>query len=184
MCARMDHKYRIFPLFDTTQRPADQAGRDKIRDARRKVFEAAREEAAERPKVDWGALRKGVKYHQLKILMRTSPEDSGVAAEWKKLEGVWKHVRKDGSYRIKRITKNSEVLENYDADGKLLGKNESPMRIEIKEGINHFYVYHPRVTYHSVYKVHNGKWYEQLRGVFRNTGGAPNNFLVYERVKE
>ena len=178
------HKYRIFHLFNTALRPADQEGRDKVRDARRQVFEAARENASERPQVDWESLRKGVKYHQLRMVLKTSPEDSGVAAEWRKLAGSWKHVYKNGSYRIKRITKNTEVLEWYDAEGTLKGKNESPMRIEIKEGVNHFYVHHANGTYHSVYKVHDGKWYEQLRGVFRNTKSTPDKFLVYERVKE
>ncbi|MBB77009.1 MAG: hypothetical protein CMJ75_21085 [Planctomycetaceae bacterium] len=134
--------------------------------------------------MDWKALRKGVKSHQLRLLLRTDPEDNAVAAEWKKLEGSWKHVHKNGSHRIKRITKNKEVLEWYDTDGKLKGTNASPMRIEIKEGVSHCYVYHPRGTYHSESKVHDGKWYEQLRGVFRNAKSAPDKFLVYERTEE
>ena len=182
--SRKAHKYRIFHLLDTAQRPTDQEGRDKIREARRKVFAEAREKSPERVQVNWEALRKGVKSHQLRLLLRTDPEDSAVASEWKKLEGSWKHVYKNGSYRIKRITKNKEVLQWYDADGKLKGTNESPMRIEIKEGVSHFYVYHAQATYHSVYKVHDGKWYEQLRGVFRNTKSAPDKFLVYERTEE
>jgi hypothetical protein len=56
------------------------------------------------------------------------------------------------------------------------------MRIEVREGLNHFYAYHETGPYHSIYKVQNGVWYEQLNSIFSNNDGRPDQFLIYERL--
>ena len=58
------------------------------------------------------------------------------------------------------------------------------MRVEVHGGLNHFYSLHPQGDYHSIYKVHEGKWYEQLRGIQRNHAVRPNGFIVYDRIEE
>ena len=107
-------------------------------------------------------------------------------AEWSKLVGVWKATREDGTYRIKRITKGNEVLENYSAQGELLSSRKSDMKLDRHYGLNFFTV---RIgtpyEWTSIYKVYNGKWYEQLRGIFAEGDQvAPDAFLIYERVKD
>jgi hypothetical protein len=41
-----------------------------------------------------------------------------------------------------------------------------------------------RGSYTSIYKVHEGKWYEQLRGIFANSEQPPNAFLIYDRIED
>jgi hypothetical protein len=111
--------------------------------------------------------------------------DSSASAEtreWQKLEGSWKHTNKNGSYRIKRISPYREVLENYSKDGIKQGHNVSPMKIEIKNGLRFFYSIHPNGTWRSIYHIKDGKWYEQLRGIFGETNAKPNDFLIYEKI--
>ena len=115
--------------------------------------------------------------------MRTDRNLHPVRMEWNKLKGAWKHTYEDGSYRIKRISWGTEQLEHYDAKGSLTGKGVVPMRIEVKGGLNHFYAFHPNGTYHSIYKIHDGKWYEQFRGIWREGNATPDAFLVYERLE-
>ena len=55
------------------------------------------------------------------------------------------------------------------------------MSIRVKDGIKHFSAHHGNGTYHGIYDVHDGKWYEQLRGIFHNVPGNPDGFLVYEK---
>ena len=59
------------------------------------------------------------------------------------------------------------------------------MKLDRHNGLNFFTV---RIgtpgEYTSIYKVYNGKWYEQLRGIFAEGNGAPDAFLIYERVKD
>lgn len=106
--------------------------------------------------------------------------------EWSKLTGAWKATLPDGNYRIKRLTEGSEVLEVYNSEGELQRRMESDMAIERYKGLNFFTV---RIgtpwEYTSIYKVHEGKWYEQLRGIFAdNNRLEPNAFLIYERIEE
>ena len=56
------------------------------------------------------------------------------------------------------------------------------MRIYIKDGIKHFSTYHPKVTWNTIYEIHAGKWYEQMRGIYHRTDSDPNQFIIYERV--
>ena len=54
------------------------------------------------------------------------------------------------------------------------------MRLERHGGLNFFSV---RIgtpqEYTSIYKVHDGKWYEQLRGIFADDDdSAPDQFLT------
>ena len=122
---------------------------------------------------------KNVKY---KMVMATDLKTSAVSQEWQKLQGAWKHTYPNGNYRIKRISPYREVLENYSKDGIKQGSNVSPMKIEIKNGLKFFYSIHPNGTWRSIYHIKDGKWYEQLRGIFGETNAKPNDFMVYEKT--
>ncbi len=170
-----NHNYQIIHVIDTSKQPKTDEERKSIQDKRRAIF------SDDTNNTDWDSLRTHVGGGRMTLILKSSGEANPENAEWQKLQGTWKHVREDGSYRIKKISMGLEVLEGYEADGSLKFKYEVPMRIEVRQGINHFYVYHPKGTYHSVYKVHDGKWYEQGRGIFRNTKSAPDKFLIYEK---
>jgi hypothetical protein len=173
------HQYRIFHLLDSTKMPSTDEEKAQLD----QKTQALQDDSSDNTK--WNELRKGVSGGQLKWVMKTSAEINPVNAEWEKLKGAWKCVRSDGSYRIKRIEPYQETLEVYDASGELKNTNVIPMRIEIKDGVNHFYTFYPQGTYHSVYKVHDGQWYEQGRGIFRATSkNAPDNFLIYDRIED
>ena len=73
------------------------------------------------------------------------------------------------------------VSNVYDTEGQLTRQTVVPMKIEVKGGLNHFHALHPQGTYHSLYKVADGKWYEQMRGIFHNSRGKPDSMLIYER---
>jgi hypothetical protein len=135
-----------------------------------------------KPQVDWNRLREMQGGPQYEIVLKANPEFHPVKSEWKKLVGNWKHTHENGNYRIKRITPHTEQLEMYKADGTLIGKGIFPMKIEVKGGLNHFYSFKPNWTYHSIYKVADGKWYEQMRGIWRDANGKPDTFLVYEKL--
>ena len=135
-----------------------------------------------KPMVDWDTLREMQAGPQFEIVLKANPKFHPVKNEWKKLQGNWKHSREDGSYRIKRIRQGTEQLEFYDAEGNLSNQVIVPMKIEVKGGLNHFYSFHPNGTYHSIYKVHDNKWYEQMRGIWKNGNGEPNKFIVYEKL--
>ena len=122
---------------------------------------------------------KGVEYE---LVFRADPTASAINQEWEKLKGSWKHTYKDGSYRIKRISPYKEVLELYSKDGVKKNQYESPMKIEIKNGLKYFYSIHSNGTWRSIYNIKDGKWYEQLRGIFGETNANPNDFLIYERI--
>jgi hypothetical protein len=101
----------------------------------------------------------------------------------KKLECSWKHTNSNGNYRIKRISPYKEILEFYNKEGEKQNSFTLPMRIEIKGGLNHFYSLHSDGTYHGIYKVKEGRWYEQLRGMFRGVRGQPDGFLIYDKIE-
>ncbi|MDG1890755.1 MAG: hypothetical protein P8L18_05535 [Verrucomicrobiota bacterium] len=131
--------------------------------------------------VSWDTLRHMEDGMQTEVVLRVSMDHHPVQNEWAKLQGNWRHTHEDGSYRIKRISPHTEQLEVYDAEGRLTMQAVVPMKIEIKGGLNHFYALHPQGTYHSIYKIVDGKWYEQMRGIWRDGGGRPDAFLVYEK---
>ena len=116
------------------------------------------------------------------VIYMLDPSASAEAREWQKLQGSWKHTNQNGNYRIKRISPYREVLENYSKDGIKQGSNVSPMKIEIKNGLKFFYRIHPNGTLRSIYHIKDGKWYEQLRGIFGETNAKPNDFLIYEKI--
>jgi hypothetical protein len=116
------------------------------------------------------------------VVSMLDPSTSAEAKEWQKLQGSWKHTYEDGSYRIKRISRYKEVLEGYSKEGIKKNQNESPMKIEIKNGLKFFYSIHPNGTWRSIYHIKDGKWYEQLRGIFGETNAKPDDFLVYEKI--
>lgn len=173
------HKYRIFHLLESAKMPSTDEEKAELG----KKVKALQDQSSDDTK--WNELRKGTGGGPLKWVMKTSLDINPVNMEWEKLRGVWKHVHPDGSYRIKRIEDHQETLELYDANGELKNKMSMPMRIEIKDGISHFYTLYPGGTYHSVYKVHDGKWYEQGRGIFHNNGkSSPDQFLIYDRMED
>ena len=68
----------------------------------------------------------------------------------------------------------------------LLSSRKSDMTLDRHYGLNFFTV---RIgtpyEWTSINKVYNGKWYEQLRGIFaEDDQNAPDAFLIYERVKD
>ena len=175
------HKYRIFHLLDSTKLPKTDEERQQLE---KKIREAQPKSGGQPGNTNWNKLRKWVKGGQLRWVMRTSRESNPVEAEWAKLTGSWKAQHPNGGYRIKRIEPFQETLEWYNEKGELKGTTTIPMRIEVRGGVNHFYSYHANQTFHTTYKVHDGKWYEQLRGIYRDSKTAPNRFLVYDRIEK
>ena len=116
------------------------------------------------------------------VVMTTDKNQSAIVQAWAELEGAWVHHNENGTKRVKVISPFQETLKFYDAEGNLKKENTSPMRIYIKDGIKHFSTYHPEITWNSIYEVHDGKWYEQMRGIYHDTEGQPNQFLIYERL--
>ena len=116
------------------------------------------------------------------VVMTTDKNQSAIVQAWEELEGTWVHHKENGSKRVKVISPFQETLMFYDAEGNLKKENTSPMRIYIKDGIKHFSTYHPDLTWNSIYEIHDGKWYEQMRGIYHETNGEPDRFLIYERV--
>ena len=175
------HKYRIFHLLDSKHLAKTDEERQQLKE---KIRAAAPKATEQQSDTDWNKLRKFVKGGQLHWVMRTSKESNPVAAEWEKLTGAWKAQHANGGYRIKRIEPFQETLEWYSEEGELKGTATMPMRIEVRDGVNHFFSYHAKGTFHSTYKVHEGKWYEQLRGIYRDSQTAPDRFLVYDRIED
>ncbi|MCP4192572.1 MAG: hypothetical protein GY768_18310 [Planctomycetaceae bacterium] len=115
------------------------------------------------------------------VAYRTDRSESAEAKAWEEIQGSWTHTYDDGSYRVKIITPYSETLQNYNAEGKLVREGTSPMSIAVKGGIKHFSTHHPNGTWNGIYEMHDGKWYEQMRGIFHNVSGEPNKFLIYSK---
>lgn len=137
------------------------------------------------------AARDMVAYERWKVVDATQDP---IAAEWRKLAGAWRAELPGGRYRIKRISRGREVLEVYGSDGVLARRSQAEMEITRASGLNFFTVRNWRGTdgddetvrpgeYTTVYKVHDGKWYEQRRGIFSaSSGSAPDEFLIYQRI--
>jgi len=169
---KVNYKYYTLHLKDSSKKTISQQERSKIWNKINPDFPS---------NVKMNELRqmKGV---DLELVTRADPSTSAINQEWKKLQGSWKHTYPNGNYRIKRISPNREVLENYSKDGTKQGSNVSPMKIEIKNGLKYFYSIHPNGTWRSIYHIKDGKWYEQLRGIFGETNAKPNDFLIYEKI--
>jgi len=169
---KVDYKYYTLHLKDSSRKPIGQEERGNIWNKINPDFPS---------NINMNELRqmKGV---DLELVIRADPSSSAINKEWQKLQGSWKHTNQDGSYRIKRISPYREVLENYSKDGLKQGNNVSPMKIEIKNGLKFFYSIHPNGTWRSIYHIKDGKWYEQLRGIFGETNAKPDDFLVYEKI--
>lgn len=151
----------------------------------RKTWQSNFQTASEmlnKPAVDWDSLRTMQGGPKFQIILKADSALHPVRQEWEKLKGSWKASNEDGSYRIKRVSYGTEQLELYDVEGKLTDTFIVPMRVEVRGGLNHFYAYHPNGTYHSIYKIENGKWYEQRRGIWRDGNGRPDAFIVYDRL--
>ena len=116
------------------------------------------------------------------VVSMLDPSASAEAKEWQKLQGSWKHTYPNGNYRVKRISPYKETLEFYSKDDEPQNSGTSPMKIEIKNGLRFFYSIHHNGTWRSIYHIKDGKWYEQLRGIFGETNAKPNDFLIYEKI--
>ena len=169
---KVDYKYYTLHLKDSSKKPIDQEERGNIWNKINPDFPS---------NVNMNELRQ-MKGIDLELVIRADPSSSAINKEWQKLQGSWKHTYEDGRYRIKRISQYKEVLENYSKDGIKQGSNVSPMKIEIKNGLKFFYSIHSNGTWRSIYHIKDGKWYEQLRGIFGETNAKPNDFMVYEKT--
>jgi hypothetical protein len=167
----VDYKYYTAHLEDSKKKPIGQSERNGI--WKKLNFPSD---------LKMNKLRK-MKGAVFELVMATDSSKSAVDREWEKLEGSWKHTNSNGNYRIKRISPYKEILEFYNKDGEKQNSFTLPMRIEIKGGLNHFYSLHSNGTYHGIYKVKEGRWYEQLRGMFRGVGGQPDGFLIYDKIE-
>ena len=116
------------------------------------------------------------------VVLMLDQSTSAEAKEWQKLQGAWKHTYPNGNYRVKRISPYKETLEFYSKDGQLQNSGTSPMKIEIKNDLKFFYSIHTNGTWRSIYHIKDGKWYEQLRGIFGETNAKPNEFLIYNKI--
>ena len=116
------------------------------------------------------------------VVLMLDQSTSAEAKEWQKLQGVWKHTYPNGNYRVKKISPYRETLEFYSGEGKLKNSGTSPMKIEIKNDLKFFYSIHTNGTWRSIYHIKDGKWYEQLRGIFGETNAKPNEFLIYDKI--
>ena len=168
----VDYKYYTLHLKDSSKKSISQKKRNEI-------WQKVNSDFPSDIKMNELRQMKGVEYE---LVFRADPTASAINQEWEKLKGSWKHTYKDGSYRIKRISPYKEVLELYSKDGVKKNQYESPMKIEIKNGLKYFYSIHSNGTWRSIYNIKDGKWYEQLRGIFGETNANPNDFLIYERI--
>ena len=116
------------------------------------------------------------------VVLMLDQRKSAEAKEWQKLQGAWKHTYPNGNYRVKRISPYKETLEFYSKDGQLQNSGTSPMKIEIKNDLKFFYSIHSNRIWRSIYHIKDGKWYEQLRGIFGETNAKPNEFLIYKKI--
>jgi hypothetical protein len=116
------------------------------------------------------------------VVLMLDQSTSAEAKEWQKLQGEWKHTYPNGNYRVKIISPYRETLEFYSREGKLNNGGTSPMKIEIKNDLKFFYSIHTNGTWRSIYHIKDGKWYEQLRGIFGETNAKPNEFLIYDKI--
>jgi hypothetical protein len=169
---KVDYKYYTLHTKDSSKKSISQKKRNEI-------WEKVNSDFPSNVKMNELRQMKGVEYE---LVFRADPLTSAINQEWKKLQGSWKHTYEDGGYRIKRISPYKEVLEIYSKDGVKKNQYESPMKIEIKNGLKYFYSIHTDNTWRSIYNIKDGKWYEQLRGIFGETNANPNDFLVYERI--
>lgn len=117
-------------------------------------------------------------------VLETSPDSNPIRNQWSQLTGTWKATNADGSYRTKKITPHWEEVEEFKKDGTSEFKAKIPMKVEVRDGLYHFYSLHEHGTWHSLYNIHDGVWYEQLRGIFAQGQNKPNEFFVYRKIKD
>ena len=145
---KVDYKYYTLHAKDSSKKSISQKKRNEI-------WEKVNSDFPSDVKMNELRQMRGVEYE---LVFRADPSVSAINQEWEKLKGSWKHTFEDGSYRIKRISPYKEVLEVYSKDGVKKNQNESPMKIEIKNGLKYFYSIHPNSTWRSIYNIKDGKW--------------------------
>ena len=115
------------------------------------------------------------------VIFMLDPSASAEAKAWKELSGTWTATNKNGSYRTKIISPYREEIKYFNASGKLTGHQIKPMSIEFKNGLKFFSSHTSGGAYTSIFEIHNGKWYEQLRTILDEHAGAPDRFFIYEK---
>lgn len=129
-------------------------------------------------------LRTELRTFSVQKVLETSPDSNPIRNQWSKLTGTWKATNADGSYRTKKITPHWEEVEEFKKDGTSEFKAKIPMKVEVREGLYHFYSLHEWGTWHSIYNIHDGVWYEQSRGIFADGQGKPNDFFIYRKIQD
>ncbi len=115
------------------------------------------------------------------VILMLDPTTSAEAKTWRELAGTWTATNSNGSYRTKIISPYREEIKYFNASGKLTGHQIKPMSIEFKNGLKFFSSHTPGGAYTSIFEIHNGKWYEQLRTILDEHAGAPDRFFIYEK---
>jgi hypothetical protein len=117
--------------------------------------------------------------------------DRSMSAEtkaWETLIGTWTAPSatqwEKGAYRRKTITPYTEVFELFDAEGKVIDRQKKPLSIEVINGINYFTIYPPNNEASFPFKIVDGKWYENMRGMLSNNSEKPDQFLVYKKTDQ
>ena len=116
------------------------------------------------------------------VIMMLDSTTSAEAKSWKELTGKWTATNSNGSYRTKIISPYREEIKYFDSSGKLTGHQIKPMSIEFKNGLKFFSAHMTGGAYTSIFEIHNGKWYEQLRTILDEHAGAPDRFFIYEKT--
>jgi hypothetical protein len=115
------------------------------------------------------------------VIFMLDPTTSAEAKTWRELAGTWTATNSNGSYRTKIISPYREEIKYFNASGKLTGHQIKPMSIEFKNGLKFFSSHTSGGAYTSIFEIHNGKWYEQLRTILDEHAGAPDRFFIYEK---
>ena len=115
------------------------------------------------------------------VILMLDPTTSAEAKTWKELTGTWTATNSNGSYRTKIISPYREEIKYFDSSGKLTGHQIKPMSIEFKNSLKFFSSHMGGGAYTSIFEIHNGKWYEQLRTILDAHAGAPDRFFIYEK---
>ena len=101
------------------------------------------------------------------------------------ITGTWVHRNKDGSYRKKVMTRNTEQTTFFDKNNAIVEKRDPwPYRVEVIHGQPRFTVYSPNgSTWNAAVNLINGQWFEQHRAKFNGvwTATDPNVYWTYDK---
>jgi len=101
------------------------------------------------------------------------------------ITGTWVHQNKDGSYRKKVMTRNTEQTTFFDKNNAIVEKRDPwPYRVEVIHGQPRFTVYSPNgSTWNAAVNLINGQWFEQHRAKFNGvwTATDPKVYWTYDK---